>query len=188
MISKSLTSRTCRTKEADYVWKEPYLSPLQRNILSSHLQSLCSASHRRRAWGKKVSFVLEHANLLLQPPTPGVSWRKSLMQGAWVWSLVREPRSFPRGASGKEFPSQCRRCRFDSWIRNLISCSRKWQPTPVFLPRKLHGQRSLAGYSWWGHRESLGHDWAFTHTHTQTHTHTHTQIPYAPTKDPACFH
>ena len=30
----------------------------------------------------------------------------------------------------------------------------KWQPTPVFLPEKFHGQRSLAGYSPWGHRES----------------------------------
>ena len=27
---------------------------------------------------------------------------------------------------------------------------RKWQPTPVFLPRKPHGQRNLAGYSPWG--------------------------------------
>ena len=27
--------------------------------------------------------------------------------------------------------------------------SRKWQPTPVFLPGKSHGQRSLAGYSPW---------------------------------------
>ena len=26
--------------------------------------------------------------------------------------------------------------------------------TPVFLPRKFHGQRSLAGYSPWGHKES----------------------------------
>ena len=26
---------------------------------------------------------------------------------------------------------------------------RKWQPIPVFLPRKPHGQRSLAGYSPW---------------------------------------
>jgi len=25
--------------------------------------------------------------------------------------------------------------------------SRKWKPTPVFLPGKFHGQRSLAGYS-----------------------------------------
>ena len=31
---------------------------------------------------------------------------------------------------------------------------RKWQPASVFLPGKLHGQRSLAGYSPWGHRES----------------------------------
>ena len=31
---------------------------------------------------------------------------------------------------------------------------RKWQPTPVFLPGKSHGQRSLAGYSPWGLKES----------------------------------
>ena len=27
------------------------------------------------------------------------------------------------------------------------------RPTPVFLPGESHGQRSLAGYSPWGHRE-----------------------------------
>ena len=27
-------------------------------------------------------------------------------------------------------------------------------PTPVFLPGEPHGQRSLAGYSPWGHEES----------------------------------
>ena len=31
---------------------------------------------------------------------------------------------------------------------------RKWQPTPVFLPGESHGQRSLAGYSPWDHKES----------------------------------
>ena len=31
---------------------------------------------------------------------------------------------------------------------------RKCQPAPVFLPRESHGQRSLAGYSLWGHKES----------------------------------
>ena len=34
------------------------------------------------------------------------------------------------------------------------SLSRKWQPTPVFLPEKFHGQRSLVGYCPWGHKES----------------------------------
>ena len=32
--------------------------------------------------------------------------------------------------------------------------SRKWQPSPVFLPGKFHGQRSLVGYSPWGRKES----------------------------------
>ena len=31
---------------------------------------------------------------------------------------------------------------------------RKWQPTPVLLPGKFHGQRTLVGYSPWGHKES----------------------------------
>ena len=31
---------------------------------------------------------------------------------------------------------------------------RTWQPTPKFLPGKFHGQRSLVGYSPWGHKES----------------------------------
>ena len=31
---------------------------------------------------------------------------------------------------------------------------RVWQPTPVFLPGASHGQRSLAGYSPWGRKES----------------------------------
>ena len=29
---------------------------------------------------------------------------------------------------------------------------RKWQPTPVFLPRESHGQRTLVGYSPWGRK------------------------------------
>ena len=30
---------------------------------------------------------------------------------------------------------------------------RKWQPTPVLLPGKFHGQRNLVGYSPWDHKE-----------------------------------
>ena len=31
---------------------------------------------------------------------------------------------------------------------------REWQSTPVFLPGGSHGQRSLAGFSSWGRKES----------------------------------
>ena len=40
-----------------------------------------------------------------------------------------------------------------SWV-GKIPWRRKWQPTTVSLPGKSHGQRSLAGYSSWGHKES----------------------------------
>ena len=30
---------------------------------------------------------------------------------------------------------------------------KKWQPTPVFLPGKSHGQRSLGAYGPWGCKE-----------------------------------
>ena len=43
-----------------------------------------------------------------------------------------------------------------------IPWRRKWQPTPVLLPEKSRGQRSLGGYSPWG-RKRVGHDWACTH-------------------------
>jgi len=34
-----------------------------------------------------------------------------------------------------------------------VSCRRKWQPTPVFLPGESHGRRSLVGCSPWGRTE-----------------------------------
>ena len=46
-----------------------------------------------------------------------------------------------------------KRCRLNPRVGE-IPWSRKWQPTPVFLPMKSHGQRNLAGYSPWGHTES----------------------------------
>ena len=58
---------------------------------------------------------------------------------------------FPGGSDGKESSCQHRRLGFNPWLRK-IPWRRKWQPTPVFLPGKFHGQRSLSGYSPWGHK------------------------------------
>ena len=55
-------------------------------------------------------------------------------------------RGLPRRLSEKESPCQCRRCRFDPWVRKS-PWRRNWQPTPVFLAGESHGQRSLAGGS-----------------------------------------
>ena len=48
---------------------------------------------------------------------------------------------------------QCGRPRFEPWV-GKIHWRRKWQSTPVSLPGKSHGQRSLVGYSPWGRKES----------------------------------
>ena len=44
-----------------------------------------------------------------------------------------------------------------------IPCRRAWQPTPVFLPGESQGQRSLAGCSPWGCKESDRTEATYTH-------------------------
>ena len=55
---------------------------------------------------------------------------------------------------GKESTCQCRRHRFDPWVRKT-PWRRKWQPVLVFLPGKSHGQENLADYSPWGRERVL---------------------------------
>ena len=69
-----------------------------------------------------------------------------------IWfESVQLKNGLPRGQHGKESAFQCRRQGFDHRVWRI-----PWgrQATPVFLPRKFHGQRGLADYSPWGHRES----------------------------------
>ena len=51
-----------------------------------------------------------------------------------------------------------KKCRTKICTQVICSWKRKWQPTPVSLPGKSHGQRSLVGCSPWGRR--VGHDQA----------------------------
>ena len=72
---------------------------------------------------------------------------------------------FPGGSDGKIVYLQWGRPGFDSWVRK-IPWRRKWQPTPVLLPGKSHGWRSLVGYSPLGHKESDMTEWLhFLSTH-----------------------
>ena len=55
-------------------------------------------------------------------------------------------RCFHLGAVGNNLWHK--RCSFGCWV-GKIPWRRKWQPTPVFLPGKFHGQRNLVEYSPW---------------------------------------
>ena len=61
----------------------------------------------------------------------------------------------PRGIVVKNTPVNAVDIRdvFDPWVRK-IPWRKKWQSTPVFVPGKFHGQRSLVGYTPWDHKES----------------------------------
>ena len=61
--------------------------------------------------------------------------------------------SFPGGSYGKEFACNAG----DPGLipgSGKIPWRREWQPAPLFLPEKSHGQRSLMGYRPWGCTES----------------------------------
>ena len=60
------------------------------------------------------------------------------------------------GSDGKE--SACSAPGFDPWV-GKSRWRRDWQPTPVFLLGEFHGQRSLAVYSPWGHKEFDTTEW-----------------------------
>ena len=62
--------------------------------------------------------------------------------------VVKE--ALPSGSDGKA--SAMPRLGFDPWV-GKIPRRRKWQPAPVFLPRKSHGPRSLVSYRPWGRKE-----------------------------------
>ena len=64
---------------------------------------------------------------------------------------------FPGGSDDKELASKTlpamQKTRFNPWVRK-IPWRRKRLLTPVFLHGEFQGQRSLEGYSPWGHKES----------------------------------
>ena len=59
------------------------------------------------------------------------------------------------GKKGRGRKKQRQQIEKETNIENTkIPLRREWQHTPIFLPGEFHGQRSLAGYSPWGSKES----------------------------------
>ena len=67
-----------------------------------------------------------------------------------------ESKGFLGGSAVQSLPASADDAR-DSWVWSWVGkipWRRAGQPTPVFFPGESHGQRSLVGYSPWGHKES----------------------------------
>ena len=71
-------------------------------------------------------------------------------------TTTTKPEYIPGGTSREEPSCQCRRHerrRTDPWACKTL-WKRAWQPAPAFLPGRFHGEKSLAGYSPRGCKES----------------------------------
>ena len=95
-------------------------------------------------------------------------------------------KGFPGGAVVENPPANAGDIRDPGSIPGVgrFPWRREWQPTPLFLPRKFHGQGSW--WARWSCKESDTTEWlsmvptqthTYTNTHTDTNTHTHTQTP-----------
>ena len=109
-----------------------------------------------KVWGEH--FLRTDINLLSQRRTYFYKAHFCILQNIWhgIVCLFVLPwgNGLPRWFIGKESTCQCRRCRFHPWV-GKIAWRRKWQPTPVFLPGKSHGRRSLVGYSPLGQKSQI---------------------------------
>ena len=93
-----------------------------------------------------------------------------------AWEGRTEPRLTPGAAGDKS--KLCwdhAFCHLPSvlliaFFRPFLPWRRKWQPTPVLLPTKFHGWRSLVGYIQSMGWQKVGHDWVTSSTLLQNLT------------------
>ena len=114
----------------------------QRNPRKPHLPSDTLLSLRQE--GTKETLLI------------GSSWANT---GVLLYSLSNSPDGIPwwlgKESDAMQEPQEAGASGdvgLDPWVRK-IPWRREWQPTPVFLPGEFHGQKSLEGYSPWGHKE-----------------------------------
>ena len=107
-----------------------------------------------QSWWTCGSFLPPHL-----PVQPGPPFLVFSSQSSCCTFLLFHPRAFfcktltiwrgfPGGSVGKNPSASARRRRrwgFNPWV-GKTPWRRKWQLTPVFLPEKSRGQRSLEGY------------------------------------------
>ena len=90
-----------------------------------------------------------------QSRRPGLAWKRYCLHTGLLLQPLK-PARLPSQVvlMVKNPPTNAGDIRDMSSVLGRIPWSRKWQPAPVFLPGKFHGQRNLAGCSPWDCKES----------------------------------
>ena len=90
--------------------------------------------------------------------SPYESWLFGCILHCWASLMAQQVKNPPA-------MQETKRPGFNPWVRKSPR-SRKWQPTPVFLPGESHGQRSLVGGGPKKGSQRVRHDWETNHTLT----------------------
>ena len=141
-------THTQRILRAYRLWVLISKSLLMRKINIFQSQSLQISIYKLFPKSPSIHDEKKIQTHFLLPPTK--SWQP------WRCGSLNLKQGFPWWYKDKEPACQYRRLKihgFKPWVWK-IPWRRKWQPTPVFSPGKFHGQRSLAGCSPWGCKES----------------------------------
>ena len=116
------------------------LGPISYEILCTHFKSRVSISYSPQALPKVSSLTFKKPNILQAyfPDTGPPGWRAP--HGIWTSHALEKTSEIIIILPFMGHPSRGQR--------------RQWHPTPILLPGKSHGRRSLVGCSRWGRYES----------------------------------
>ena len=138
--------KLCHTSCSQSVASRPAWLASLRNLRKTQILGPC---YRPTYWIRSLGVRCPTIFVLISPPSGrwegGSRGREHMSTYGWLLSMhgspyitvVKNPPVNAGDGLGQE----------DPWRR-------KWQLTPVFLLERFHGQKSLAGPSPWGHKES----------------------------------
>ena len=136
-------------------------SSILTHPLSTNLRSTNETRQRwKRANKAKLNAIF---GIQLSATLSFLTEKKKKNDGEFCNSLT-EKTGFPSGSAIKNPPAMQ-----EMQVRSLGQ-RKKWQLTPISLPGKPHGQRTLVGYSPWGRKELDTNEQMNMHTYTQRHS------------------
>ena len=127
---------------------ELYLKHLKQQV-EQKKGSPTPMGSKARTWLEKSCSVQRMESCIT---SLGTFWRLA-GETVFIGTMIRGDFTGDSAVENTSAMQETWRCGFEPWLGKSL-WRRKLQCTPVIWPRKSHGQRSLTGYSPWGHKES----------------------------------